>query len=103
MNELNALRSKFDAQQRGILTDIWRYYLKDGHWMPIRFLHVTHGAECVNDLRQPFQKISVDSLSSCRSKVLLSSGKVVGGLIQTAEGSWAGREGPFTNRSGFLR
>lgn len=43
MNELNALRSKFDAQQRGILTDIWRYYLKDGHWMPIRFLHVTHG------------------------------------------------------------
>lgn len=43
MNTLDTLRNKFDSQQRGILTDIWRYYLKDGHWMPARFLHVTHG------------------------------------------------------------
>ncbi len=42
--------------------------------------------ECVNDLRQPFQKISVNSLSTCGSKVLLSRWKDVGGLIQTAGG-----------------
>lgn len=43
MNDLNTLRNKFDAQQRSVLTNIWRYYLKDSHWMPTRFLHVTHG------------------------------------------------------------
>lgn len=42
---INTLRSKFDTQQRGILTDIWRFYLKDGHWLPARFLHVTHGGK----------------------------------------------------------
>jgi hypothetical protein len=59
--------------------------------------------ECVNDLRQLYQKISVDSLSSCGSKGLLSRGKVVGGLIQTAGGNGAGAEGPFTKCSGFFR
>jgi hypothetical protein len=43
MNHLDILREKFDPRHRDILTDIWRYHLKDGHWIPTRFLHVTHG------------------------------------------------------------
>jgi hypothetical protein len=45
MNHLDILRKKFDPQHRDILTDIWRYDLKDGHWIPTRFLHVTHGTK----------------------------------------------------------
>jgi hypothetical protein len=42
MNDLNILRNKFD-QQRGFLTAIWQYYLKEGHWMPARLLHTRYG------------------------------------------------------------
>lgn len=45
MNDLDILRNRFDSQQRDILGIIWRYYLKESHWMPARLLHVTHGGK----------------------------------------------------------
>jgi hypothetical protein len=45
MNNLDSLRNKFDSQQRDILAVIWRYYVKEGHWMPTRLLHVAGGGK----------------------------------------------------------
>ena len=42
MEDIKTLRGKFDVQQREILTTIWRYYLKESHWMPARLLHTTN-------------------------------------------------------------
>lgn len=45
--DLDILRNKFNTQHRETLTTIWRYYVKESHWMPARLLHVTNGGKKV--------------------------------------------------------
>jgi hypothetical protein len=44
-NDLDILRHRFDPQQRNILGIIWLYYCREGHWIPARLLHLTHGGK----------------------------------------------------------
>ncbi len=45
MENLYELRTKFNRQQREILTTIWQHWIKDSHWIPVRALHAAYGGK----------------------------------------------------------
>ena len=86
MDDLNALRNKFDSQQRDILTSVWRYYLKNGKWIPSRLLHTTHGDK--KNVRPVLEQFGGSIVYEQEETTNLYYGLTFLGLLVSSEGEY---------------